>query len=399
MTTILSQYMSLELPVINVTPDPLWSQDFLDDLNLIDLHNHTTGQGQQVPTAGININADLNFNNFSAVNLTSAAFVQQGSTLATPSSIYTHLGDLWYTNGAGTAVQITSGPSVNVTGSGGFKGDYTTAHAIAYFNSTANLFSYTNSINQFSSIQGSSLLLTNALGNTIQLQVDSTLTVDYTLTLPITLPSPTTPLPLTISNAGLLVAAQITGIEIANLAITAAQIANNTITGAQIANNTITSAQIANNTVTDLNLAPLNVSVSTAITASTTSVSSIPTGLSCPVFTTSGRPVQILLMSGPGNFTGFNSIGVSCPNATSPAIAQATFTLLRNGTPINSYSISTTFDNFSAISMNIPLSSIAQVDFVGAGVYNYTLSYNVVNTGNSASVFINNAVLVAYEIM
>lgn len=66
--------MGLTVPVTGVTPGGLggYSDQINADLALIETHNHTTGQGNLVPAAGLNINGNLSFN---GNNLTSAGSI------------------------------------------------------------------------------------------------------------------------------------------------------------------------------------------------------------------------------------------------------------------------------------------------------------------------------------
>jgi hypothetical protein len=71
-----TEYMGLTIPTGGSTPGGAnnstpgtYPYEVAGDLNLIDAHNHTSGKGVQVPTDGININADLDFNGYSAVGL------------------------------------------------------------------------------------------------------------------------------------------------------------------------------------------------------------------------------------------------------------------------------------------------------------------------------------------
>lgn len=63
--------MGLTIPTPGVTPGPTYATEISNDLVIIDAHNHTAGNGVQVPTAGLNINANLSFNGFGATNFNS----------------------------------------------------------------------------------------------------------------------------------------------------------------------------------------------------------------------------------------------------------------------------------------------------------------------------------------
>lgn len=108
-------FLNLELPTVSVTLGPQWATEVNAAFEVIDSHDHSSGKGVKVPTAGLNINADLDFNESAALNLKLASFEQRtsspsGSTFAGAVSVFN--GDLYYTNTSGVAVQVTSGGSI-----------------------------------------------------------------------------------------------------------------------------------------------------------------------------------------------------------------------------------------------------------------------------------------------
>lgn len=108
-------YMNLTLPTVSVTLGPQWASELNTAIELVDSHDHTTDKGQQITPPAININSSLDFNSQKAINLYSAQFIDQLATLTGASnarSVYVVSGDLYFTNGAGAAVQITSGGSL-----------------------------------------------------------------------------------------------------------------------------------------------------------------------------------------------------------------------------------------------------------------------------------------------
>lgn len=117
--------MGLTVPTPGVTTGPLYAQDINADLYLLDQHNHSPGKGVPVPTSGLNINADLTYNDFNATDLRSVALDSNISPLSLPgdvSCLYSVNGDLYYNDGAGSAVKITSGAALNASVLGGFTG-------------------------------------------------------------------------------------------------------------------------------------------------------------------------------------------------------------------------------------------------------------------------------------
>lgn len=117
--TTTTQYMDLILPTPSETIGPTYAILEVAAFETIDAHDHTTGKGTAVPTAGININADLTLNNYALTDAKYYTFTAQGSTPSPILSLYVNnSNDLYYKNGSGTAVQITSGSAVASSGSG-----------------------------------------------------------------------------------------------------------------------------------------------------------------------------------------------------------------------------------------------------------------------------------------
>lgn len=112
--------MNLTLPVVSQTPGPTWASEINADLSLIDSHNHTSGNGALVPVAGLDINADLSLDTHALTDVTKVVLLNGAS--ATNNSVYAVAGNLWWTNGGGTPVQITSGNAVNVGNAGSIGG-------------------------------------------------------------------------------------------------------------------------------------------------------------------------------------------------------------------------------------------------------------------------------------
>jgi hypothetical protein len=107
--------MNLDLPVVSVTLGPEWAIELNAVLTVIDGHDHSSGFGTSVKPAGLDIDSDLDFQGNRAFNLKSSKYTDQVATLTgatNASSVYSKSGDLWWTNGSGIAVQLTSGSSI-----------------------------------------------------------------------------------------------------------------------------------------------------------------------------------------------------------------------------------------------------------------------------------------------
>lgn len=105
-------FMSLELPTVTVTLGPTWANQINEALEVVDAHDHSSGNGTQITPLGLNINSDLDFNNNRANDLELIQFRSQSTTktgTANANAVYSTSGDLYFTNGNGVAIQITSG--------------------------------------------------------------------------------------------------------------------------------------------------------------------------------------------------------------------------------------------------------------------------------------------------
>jgi hypothetical protein len=110
--------MNLSLPVVSTTIGPAWATMLNAALVYIDSHDHSSNKGKQIPTSAININANLDLNSYSPYNALSLKFASQTATLTgatNASSVYVVSGNLYFTNGAGSAIQLTSGGSIVAT--------------------------------------------------------------------------------------------------------------------------------------------------------------------------------------------------------------------------------------------------------------------------------------------
>lgn len=147
--TTTTVYMSLVLPIPGFELGPQYAQENNTAFTTIDQHTHVPGQGLPVPTAGLNINADLPINNYNITSQRSSKFTSQ----ATPLALVTDInclsvvnGELFYNDLNGTAVQITLNGAVDTSFSGTIVGMGATTASAVYtsFNNTFSFYSNTN---------------------------------------------------------------------------------------------------------------------------------------------------------------------------------------------------------------------------------------------------------------
>lgn len=104
-----------EMGLVLPTPDMdegVWGNKLNTALTVIDEHDHTPGKGAPIPSTAITTAADISMNNFGLTDVREVKF--EDITIPAPGIAHENAvqaagGNLYYINGAGTAVQITDG--------------------------------------------------------------------------------------------------------------------------------------------------------------------------------------------------------------------------------------------------------------------------------------------------
>jgi hypothetical protein len=187
--------MSLDLPIIGETLGPEYAEKNNTAFETIDSHSHVSGEGVQVPTAGLNINADLPLNGF-AVTGANALTLQAVAGTPADLSVYSSGGNLVYRNAAGNPVPITVGDSI--AGTPGAIAGLGDGDSSAVFSDLAEDFSwfFDGVNNKHAAFNIGDLRLhpfdgLTAYTNFITLKSPTALASNYSLTLPTTLPAST----------------------------------------------------------------------------------------------------------------------------------------------------------------------------------------------------------------
>lgn len=327
----MSNPMNLNLPVPTQTLGPDWAEQLNEQLEEnVAGHDHSEGKGVPVPSAGLNINDELPFNNNSASLVKSVRFVDQDgvlSELVDVSSIYSVQGDLYYNNEDGTPVQITSGGALAATSLGGWTG-LPSGTASAGF--SIDTFTLLKATNQYGNLRiGQISLFDGSVINppySVNLKAPSGLLASHDITLPSAPPasksfitmSATGVLAPDVAVAGGIIESMIASdavstSKIQNGAINAAKLATDSVETAKVKDANITTAKVANQAITRAKLEPVGQDYDSSVGGSTTS-SSYTTELSVSVVvTTISRPIVIsfqgrlsavpkMVASGNGNF-------------------------------------------------------------------------------------------------
>lgn len=261
--------MNLTLPTVSTTPGPLWATEINTALNTISDHNHTFGNGALIPSAALDINADLSFAGNRATNLGGSLYTNLTATPTFTNGVYCRSGNLYFRDGAGNEIPITSGG--NVVGSAGTITGMSGTTAAATYDVGSGAFIFTQNTNQAASFDVGPITVrrTTASSDGVTITPASG-TTNWTLTLPSDVPAANSF--VTATTGGALGYVSQTG----------------GITGGMIAGTTITGSNIASATITNNKLAALNTGPSASGSGSTSSASFTQIGNTATI-TTVGR--------------------------------------------------------------------------------------------------------------
>lgn len=287
--------MNLTLPVVSQTPGPEWASTINSDLSLIDAHDHTSTKGARIPSAALNINANINWSSYSPLQVGYVDFSTQTVALTgQPQKVYVVGGDLYYSNGAGTPVQITNGNSV--AGSTGTITGLPSGTASASYIAGTSTFAFASATNTPAKMDvGPTTLRKNTANSVgITIQPSGSIASSWTLTLPAAPPASQSLLTIasngTVSNAT----------PNSTLTVTSSQIrvATTGITSNELATDAVTTIKILDGNVTQVKLGPRTINSSSAVvSASTTSTSTVAvSGLSVTTTLRSGYSYRVELI-------------------------------------------------------------------------------------------------------
>lgn len=112
--------MLLVLPSVSATAGPQWATMLNTEAALIDAHDHSTGKGVQITPSGINISGDLTFNSNNAIALRTTRYTNFSSftpVTADKGVFYVLNNELYFIDGVGNTIQVTSGGALDVSAS------------------------------------------------------------------------------------------------------------------------------------------------------------------------------------------------------------------------------------------------------------------------------------------
>lgn len=108
--------VSITLPATSVTSGPTYANQVNTALTTLAAATHTGGSnGDKWTAASLNIDGNVSWGGYSVTSLKATTYTQQ-TALATANSVWVkNDGNLWFTNGSGSSVQITSGGTLNTS--------------------------------------------------------------------------------------------------------------------------------------------------------------------------------------------------------------------------------------------------------------------------------------------
>lgn len=187
-------------PVVGVTLGPLYGTKVNQILNAL-----IAAIQPKLTPAQLNFNQQVTFQNQNLVSI-GALNLYDRTTIDTSAvnSIQAVNGELYFIDGAGNNIQITSGGALNAAALGGITGDYGGGfpNSIVAANQAGNFYSFSTAVGTYSYLKCLGLIMTNASGNTAQLGAPSSL-VNHTATWLASLPAAGNEI-LMISNLGVM---------------------------------------------------------------------------------------------------------------------------------------------------------------------------------------------------
>jgi hypothetical protein len=159
MATAGTNITALAKPAVGTTTGPQWATDLNTSIDAVDGHDHSSNKGIRITPAAINISADLEYNQNSAIELKNVVFDSTVTASSTAYSLYQYNGNLFFRDGSGTAIQMTITGTVN-SGAGSISGMTGTQAQASYSDSAKTFHFFTDGPNEdYGKISHADLLL------------------------------------------------------------------------------------------------------------------------------------------------------------------------------------------------------------------------------------------------
>lgn len=370
---ILTPNMGLPEPIVGITTGTAYATYINQSLTLIDRHDHTPGNGVQITPAALNIDATVDFQINSAINLVSTNFVLQSIDPVLAQTLYVKDGsetvplpDLWYFDG-NTHIQITSNGQTattlaNLPGQSYSSGTFTWRQGAG--STTPAVFDL-----------GSIIIRPTTAGATTGVELIAPSSANYNLTFPNSLPGATSLMAL--DSAGNITAPfPISG------GLNASVLTPGSITETQMGPLSVGTPELIDGSVTPVKKSALGQQASSGVGSfNVPNTNTTVPGLSVTI-TTTGRPVWIGLISN-GNMSDLSVVSGSLA-----------IILFRGASQVGGGIVAAATNGTSVF---VPASSFNHIDIPAAGTYNYSITarYDTISAGSAA---IESCRLIAYEL-
>lgn len=213
--------MNLVYPVVG-SSSGTWGTLLNAALALVEDHDHTSGKGIKVPSAGLRINADLAAadagTSYAITSLKAIDFAPSAAAGMTSyaGALFVNSADneLYYRTTGGTNVKLTSGTTLNVSIVGGIGGDYASSGALLQYEDSGRryMLQQQGSPRPWASMAVGDVDIYEkaaSITNRIRLKSPSGLAASYDLTFPAALPGSTQL--LQVSTGGAITASNVVG--------------------------------------------------------------------------------------------------------------------------------------------------------------------------------------------
>ena len=141
-------FMNLTLPVPRVTASTTWATNLNTALTTADAHNHTSGFGQRITSAGLDIDDNIDMSEFNFTSLGGVKLTSTSSTYGTDNSVYVKNGELYFVDGSSNDIAVTVGGSLAISGFGSIFGDYASTNATVSYDDTSKSYLFQDSNSQ-----------------------------------------------------------------------------------------------------------------------------------------------------------------------------------------------------------------------------------------------------------
>jgi len=206
--------MNLNYPIDHGDVD-IWGPLVNTALSTVEVHNHTTGQGNPIPAAALQINADVSWSfagtnyaikDLRAIDLTPVA---ASTVVGLADAFFANSDDsneLYYRSHTGTNIKITNSGALNVSIVGGIGGDYSSVGALLSYDDATRryLLQQEGSPRPWAGLATADIDLYQkaaSIVNKVTLKSPAALAASYAVTWPAALPATTATLRMDVAGA------------------------------------------------------------------------------------------------------------------------------------------------------------------------------------------------------